>query len=168
MTLEFSAEDKRLIRELCRELPLVADPYEEIGRRVGLSGREVLARVRGWLESGVIRRVAAVVNHLQVGYKANAMVVWDVPPEEVERVGGIFARRDEVSHCYERANAPGWPYRLYTMVHGRDRHQMKRVIAEMAESSGVERYKVLFTLSEYKKEPPLFFAEPEVNADAGE
>ncbi len=44
--------DVRLLRELERGLPFVPAPFDEIGKRLGLSGDEVVERIRLLKEAG--------------------------------------------------------------------------------------------------------------------
>ena len=79
---------------------------------------------------GVIKRFGVVVRHRELGYRANAMCVWDVPdaPDAgtVDALGEALAREPGVTLCYRRARAlPEWPYNLFCMVHGRDRATSK-------------------------------------------
>jgi DNA-binding Lrp family transcriptional regulator len=112
---------------------------------------EVLERLSRLIEVEVIRRFSATIGHRALGIVANAMIVWRVPPEDVERVGGIMASFDEVTHCYERPSVPDWPYNLYTVVHSPSRDECRRVAAEISSKTGVEDYQVLFSEREFKK-----------------
>ncbi|MEK9134342.1 MAG: Lrp/AsnC family transcriptional regulator, partial [Pseudomonadota bacterium] len=75
--------DRRLLAAIQHGLPLTPRPYAEIGARLGLSEAQVIARLAHLKESGVIRRFGVVVRHHELGYSANAMVVWDVPDGQV-------------------------------------------------------------------------------------
>jgi DNA-binding Lrp family transcriptional regulator len=99
----------------------------------------------------VIRRFSATIGHRALGIVANAMIVWRVPMEEMERVGGIMATFDEVTHCYERPERPEWPYNLYTVVHSQSREDCRKVAAEISRKVGISEYQVLFSEREFKK-----------------
>ena len=79
------------------------------------------------------------------------MIAWIVPPEQVERVGEIFAASKDVTHCYERSSAPDWPYNLYTVVHSRSREDCLTIASKLSQAAGIEEYRVLFSEREYKK-----------------
>lgn len=149
--------DRALVRELQEGLPLVKRPFLAIAQKLGMSEAEVLARVRELIERGVIRRFGAAVRHQDLGYVANAMVVWRVPDERVPEVGRIMASFPEVTHCYERARAPGWPYNLYVVLHGRTEEQCREAAARIAEAAGVSDYQLLFSTAELKKSSMKYF-----------
>ena len=102
------------------------------GRSLGLSEEEVLALLAKMLAEGRIRRIGAVIRHRRLGYEANAMAVWDVPDAQVGEIGRALGRDPCVTLCYRRARAlPHWRYNLYCMVHGKQRGQVLRQLAQM-------------------------------------
>ena len=149
--------DLRLIAELQENIPLTVDPYKSLGERLGISEDAVIERLRALSASGKLKRIGAVLRHQNSGYAANAMVVFQVLPEDVERLGGLLAESPLVSHCYERAPCAVWPYALYAMMHGRDMATIKEFVSEFALEQGVERFEVLESREELKKTSMLFF-----------
>ena len=143
--------DIRLLRAVQDGLKLTKRPYQDLGIEMGMSEDEVIQRLRALVEEGVIRRFAAAIGHRALGIVANAMIVWKVPAQDVERIGRIVASFEDVTHCYERSVQPEWPYNLYAMVHSRSREECVRMASEIARATGVEEYRVLFSEAEYKK-----------------
>jgi DNA-binding Lrp family transcriptional regulator len=142
------AAQRRLVTAFEHGLPLVADPYAELGRRIGMQEAEVIGALRGWLESGVARRLGAVVRHRPLGYRANAMVVWDVPDAEASAAGKRAARHPAVTLCYRRARRlPEWRYNLYCMVHGKERARVEQAIGDVTREAGLAAcaHEVLFS-----------------------
>ncbi|MBI5781214.1 MAG: Lrp/AsnC family transcriptional regulator [Rhodocyclales bacterium] len=152
--VSLSAELEPSVRELSAGLPLVPRPYAAVGERVGCSEVEVIAQLERWIGAGVVRRIGAVVRHRRLGYRANAMCVWDVPDDAVRQAGERLAREPAVSLCYERFRAlPHWPYNLYAMIHGRDRETVSRERHRLGVELGLDRWphRVLFSTKEYKQ-----------------
>ena len=157
-----SVTDKKLIRILQEELPLCPEPYREIARRVGLEQAEVIERVGRWVEQGVIRRFGATLYHQRVGYRANCMVVWKVDePELSGEKGEILAGFAQVTHCYSRPPFEGWPYTLYTMIHGSSAGEIDKIISEMSAATGLTEYCKLKSVKEWKKTSMKYFSEKE-------
>ena len=114
--------ERALVKATQGGLPLVARPYEEVARQLGVSQEEVLCALRRMLADGRIRRIGAVPNHYALGYVANAMSVWDVADEAVDALGRRVGALPFVTHCYRRPRRlPDWPYNLFAMVHGASR-----------------------------------------------
>ena len=146
------AED--LIDAIQDGLPLVARPYREIAERLGWSEQQVIDRLQQMLESGVIKRLGVVVRHHELGYRANAMVVLDVPDKIIDQLGYQLGKQDCVTLCYQRhRRLPQWPFNLFCMVHGKDRDDVLACVERMVEGLGLKRYprSVLFSGRRYKQ-----------------
>jgi len=99
-----------------------------------------VARLAWLKEAGVIRRFGVVVRHHELGYSANAMVVWDVPDRQVTELGHCLAGFDFITLCYRRPrHLPQWRYNLYCMIHGTTREEVAAHIAELTERAGLAR-----------------------------
>ena len=148
------AVDRAIVRETQAGLPLTVAPYRAVGEAVGVSEAEVIRRVAAMLESGVIRRIGAVPNHYRLGYRGNAMSVWDIDDARVEAIGERIGALDFVSHCYRRPrHPPRWPYNLFAMVHGRTRDEAMEKVAHIAGLLGPDNrgHDVLFSTRVLKK-----------------
>jgi DNA-binding Lrp family transcriptional regulator len=139
-----SAEEKRLVARIAAGLPLLPRPYAQFG----LPEETVIATLRRWLELGIVRRIGAVLRHRRLGYEANAMLVWDVPDDEVRAAGRRLAADAAVTLCYLRARAaPEWPYNLYCMVHGRERSRVVYEVKRINLTLDLDRYPRLVLFS---------------------
>jgi DNA-binding Lrp family transcriptional regulator len=136
-TTPLDALDRRIVVATQSGLPRVTRPYHAIGEQVGATAAEVMARLRRMLERGMIRRIGAVPNHYALGYRFNAMSVWNVPDERIRELGQTIGALEFVSHCYHRPrHPPEWPYNLFAMVHGRDRDEVEAKAADIARLLG--------------------------------
>jgi siroheme decarboxylase len=150
---------ERILRIASGDLPLTPRPFDEWARGAGLDGQELILTLKRALREGVIRRFGAVLAHTKSGMKKNAMVAWEVAEKDADRAGRIMARFDAVSHCYLRAPAPGFPYRLYTMVHARDDGELSAVIDSIGRETGLDSFAVLVSVREFKKTSPDYLGE---------
>lgn len=135
-------------------LPLDPQPYLRIAQQLGVDESLIQERMKLMLEDGRIRRIAAVPNHYKLGIVANGMSVWNVPDEQVDRLGKIIGALDYVSHCYRRPrNLPEWPYNLFAMVHGKNRNEVKQQVAEIAVllADADQGHEILFSTRILKK-----------------
>ena len=156
--------DVALIAEIQTGLPLTPNPYEEIGRHIGLSEAAVIERLQRLLQAGAIKRLGVVVRHHEIGYRANAMTVWNIPDEKVSELGECMGGFEFVTLCYRRPRRlPDWPYNLFTMVHGRDRDEVLSNISHMAERCGLAsiQYEVLFSKRRFKQRGAIYTASRE-------
>jgi siroheme decarboxylase len=151
------------IRVVQEDLPLVERPFAAEGELLGCGENDVLDMLRSFKERKLMRRFAAVMNHRNAGFKANAMGVWAVPEERLEVLGPQMAGFAAVSHCYRRPTYEDWPYSVFTMVHGRSARDCEATIAAIRTDTGIDEYALLWSVKEYKKVRVRYFT-PEWDA----
>lgn len=152
--LTLDAQDYALIAAIQDGLPLVARPYAEIGATAGLSETDVLSRLERLLKQDVIKRFGIVVRHHELGFCANAMVVWSIPDERIDELGRYIGASGLVNLCYQRPRClPDWPYNLFAMIHGKDRDAVLERLALMRDQCGLMdfEYEVLFSKQRFKQ-----------------
>jgi len=133
-----SRAEQRLVELLADGIPMVETPYAVLGAAAGLAESEVIEILRGWLARGVARRFGAVLRHRPLGYAANAMVVWDLPDDQVRAAGTRAAALPQVTLCYRRERRrPAWPFNLYCMLHGRAREQVAAEIEQVSQAAAL-------------------------------
>jgi len=155
--MKLTAEDKQIIRVLQDDLPDTIRPYEALALKLGISEDKLLERISIYLEKGILRRLGAVVRHQKVGYNHNMLVVWRVPDHLVLSIGKKMASYPEITHCYERATLPQWPYNLFTMVHGTTNEACESFIKKLSRENVIDDYQVLTSLKELKKTSMKYF-----------
>ncbi|HUW31553.1 MAG TPA: Lrp/AsnC family transcriptional regulator, partial [Planctomycetota bacterium] len=151
--------DRNLVRLLQRDLPITRRPFDRVAGELGRSPREVVEQIRHWCTAGLIRRFGAVMNHRQLGFTANAMCVFGVPPDRIDTIGHRLAEHPEVSHCYRRPPLPDWSYNLFAMIHGQSCEEVTALAERMAREQHIADYAVLFSTNEFKKTSMEYFAE---------
>jgi len=155
--------DRRLIAAIQDGLPLVAHPYAETAAQLGTTEAEVIARLAKLQSAGLIKRMGVVVKHRALGYRANAMVVWDIPGDEVERVGELLAAEPCVTLCYQRPRRGSqWPYNLFCMIHGRARDSVLRRLEQIIQFHGLGHFdhEVLFSGRSFKQRGARYVMSP--------
>lgn len=153
------AIDYRLIETIQRGLPLCSRPYAEIAAKLGVDEQEVIARLSALRQQGLIKRLGVIVNHRRLGYRANAMVVIDVPDQLVDQIGGHIGRFSFVNLCYKRPRqGENWPYNLYCMIHGKSRGRVLQQLQSLIEACGLNQFamEVLFSKRCFKQRGALY------------
>lgn len=146
-----SAADRRLITALQSGLPLTPHPFAQLAEEAGLQESALVERLAEWLDDGCIKRFGVVVRHHELGFRANAMVVFDVPDDQVGAVGRRLAQEAGVTLCYRRQRyLPHWRHNLFCMVHGRSRAEVEPVIERLCRVAG-HPCEALFSLRRFKQ-----------------
>ncbi len=155
--VELSDRDKEFIRELQKDLKVIAEPFRELASNLRITTAQLFAKAREYEEIGIMRRFAAILRHRDAGFVANGMVVWHVPEEKIDEVGFKLAGFPQVSHCYRRPIYPDWRFNLFSMVHARSLQAAEKMAEEMSETIGIKDYQILFSSREFKKERVKYF-----------
>jgi DNA-binding Lrp family transcriptional regulator len=155
------AIERTLMAALQGGIALEARPFHALGRECGLSEAMVIELIEGWLREGLVKRFGVVVRHHELGFRANAMCVWNVPDELAHDVGCRLAAQSAVTLCYRRRRVlPGWPYNLYCMIHGKTREEVLAARAAIVARLGLDRFAhaVLFSTRRFKQRGARYWA----------
>ena len=149
-----TAFETALIEIIGNGLPLVQKPYAAIARQLDCSEADVLDGIKRIMMRGDLKRFGVVVRHRQLGYRANGMVVWDIPDERVKQVGHCIGQYSFVTLCYQRPRRlPGWPYNLFSMIHGRDREAVEAQVEFIVGQCALQdiEHRILFSKRCFKQ-----------------
>jgi DNA-binding Lrp family transcriptional regulator len=146
--------DGAILQAMTRGLALVPRPFRELGRALGHSEADVIARVAALQAAGILQRIGVIVRHRALGWTSNAMVVWELPDARIDAAGRALAAHPGVTLCYRRRTVPGvWPFALFSMIHGRSRAETLAVLdtaAALPELAGA-RHRALFSVRCFKQ-----------------
>lgn len=154
------ARDLELLAQLADGLPLCSRPYAQIGAEIAMDEAEVITRLATLKAQGLIKRLGVIVKHRPLGYRANAMVVWNVPDDLIKQLGGHISRFSFVTLCYQRPKQPEWPYNLYCMIHGKDRDTVLEQLQQLSTACGLANFQrqILFSRRCFKQRGAVYQA----------
>ncbi|HQJ10102.1 MAG TPA: Lrp/AsnC family transcriptional regulator [Deltaproteobacteria bacterium] len=141
--------DKKILARIQGDILLENRPFDAWAHELGMEGHEFIERLNFLKSRGIMREMKAILRHKTAGFPSNAMVVWSVPDQKIEEAGNEIARRDAVSHCYERQGFG--EYAIFSMIHGRTDTEVEAAIHEIASSLQITAYKVYWSARELKK-----------------
>ena len=160
-----TAPEIEFVRIMQRDIPIIPEPFVAVAAELGISFEEAAAMHQHFLDTGRMRRFAAVLHHRKAGFGANAMGVWAGPqddPAELRKLGETMAGFSAVSHCYQRPSYPEWPYNLFTMVHGKSEEECEQTLAAIAQATGISDRHALYSTREFKKVRVRYFTDEEM------
>ncbi|MCL5317171.1 MAG: uroporphyrinogen-III synthase [Thaumarchaeota archaeon] len=131
--------DTKILDVVQKAVPLTTRPWDEIGRTLGLSGVEVLRRLKRLSDAGMIRKIGPIIDARKVGLTASTLVGVRVPPEQIEEIASIINQYDEVSHNYERNHE----YNLWFTLTAPSQDELSRILKEIQAKTGVSDEDVL-------------------------
>jgi len=154
---DLSELDLAVIKGLQGDMPVAAEPYAPAAAGLGVSQPQLLEQLESMRERRILRRVAAILFHRRAGFSANGMGVWRVPEQRVMELAPRMASFRGISHCYQRPTYADWPYSVFTMAHGRSKQECDAILDSIAEDTGIEDRRTLYSSTEFKKIRLLYF-----------
>ena len=124
--------DREILNIIQSDFPISTEPYAEVGRRVGLSGNEVLIRVKKLLKEGVIRKVGPFFDAAKMGHKSTLCTV-NIPIEKITQIADIIALYPEITHNYLREGTPN----LWFTVIAPTEERIGEILARISKDGGV-------------------------------
>jgi siroheme decarboxylase len=149
--IELSELDVAVIRATQGPMEVVPEPFAPAAAELGVGQDELLTHLESMRERRALRRVAAILYHRRAGFSANGMGVWRVPEARILELGPRMASFRGISHCYQRPTYPDWPYSVFTMAHGRSKEECDAILDSIAEDTGIEERRTLYSSTEFKK-----------------
>ena len=114
------------------DLAVCEHPYAQLGAACGLDEASVIERLAAWVADGSIKRLGVIVRHRELGFEANAMLVHDIPDDQVDDIAQALAGESAVTLCYRRPRRGSkWPFNLFCMIHGQCRNAVLGQIAAL-------------------------------------
>ncbi len=149
--IPLSDDDVATIRAAQGPMEVTPEPYAAAAAELGIAQDELLARLESMQERRALRRVAAILFHRRAGFSANGMGVWNVPEERILELGPRMSAFRGISHCYQRPTYDDWPYSVFTMAHGRSKEECDAILDSIADDTGIEDRRTLYSSTEFKK-----------------
>jgi DNA-binding Lrp family transcriptional regulator len=163
--VDLDSIDRKILVALQGDLDDSPEPYAGIASDVNISETEVIQRIKRMQEDGIIRRIGAMIRHIEAGIGFNGMIVWKVEPARIEEAGRLMAGFPEVTHCYERPPFGEKGGTLFTMVHASSESGCLDIVRLMSEKTGVREYEILFSERELKKVSMTYFDDEDPEQD---
>jgi DNA-binding Lrp family transcriptional regulator len=137
--------DKQLLNRIQSDFPVVARPYLELGRPLGLGEEDVIERMRTIRAERIIRQVSAIFDTKSLGYKSS-LVAMRVPADRISEAARIINEHPGVTHNYERNHE----YNLWFTIGVPPTSDLEAIVQRMHELAGAEVTRIMYTLRLFK------------------
>jgi len=125
--------DRAILNEIQSHFPIDSRPYAEVGRRVGASEAEVLARVMAMAEAGIIRRLGANFTSRKLGY-TSTLCAARVKPASLDQFVAVVNSYPGVTHNYLRRHR----YNVWFTLIAESEERLNRILEEISQAANVE------------------------------
>ena len=124
--------ERRIVDALQGGFPLSEQPFAEAAGGIGLDEEELVARLAGLLERGVLSRFGPLWNVERLG-GAVTLAAMQVPRERLDEVAALVNAHPEVAHNYERDHA----FNMWFVVAAEHPARIHGVIAAIERETGL-------------------------------
>ncbi len=132
MAPELDSNDRLLLNRIQSDFPLTPRPFLDVGRELGMTEDDVIARLRRLLETGAVNRLGPVLSPTAVGGERTLAAI-SVPPERLEEVAALVNSFQAVSHNYEREHH----YNLWFVLSAARPGEVERALAAIERETGI-------------------------------
>ena len=129
--------DRVLVNRLQDGFPVCDTPYAEVAAEFGISEEELLGRLEGLLEEGVLSRFGPMFDAESMG-GAFALCAMHVPAERYPEITEIVNGFPEVAHNYERSH----PLNMWFVLATESRGQLAAVTGDIERLTGLGVYQL--------------------------
>jgi len=124
--------DRQILSIINKGIGITERPWSVIAQNVGISEDEVVQRVAGLRDAGVIRRIGAVIDTKTIGW-TSTLCAADVPDHKLDEYSAVVGGYEEVTHNYLREGRPNcW----FTVI-APDQDHLLRVMTEIEHRLGI-------------------------------
>ena len=142
---DLDVADRQILNLIQTSLPLVEEPFDEIGRSVQATADQVIDRIQRLKDRNIVRQISAIFDTRRLGYKT-ALVAMRFPEETLDAGARTINEHPGVSHNYARVGN----YNLWFTLAVPPYEDLEESIEEMAERTGAEKYRILPTIRFFK------------------
>lgn len=131
--------DRALLEQIQNGIPLTEEVWDSIGNRVGITGAEVLRRLRVLHAGKVLRSIGPIIDPGEVGLSASSLIALRVPEDRIQEVATIVNEYREVSHNYRRDHS----YNLWFTLTGTSWEALDGIREEIRQRAGLGKADLL-------------------------
>lgn len=132
--------DKKILQRLQTNLPLTSRPFLTLAEELDMEEDFIIERIKFFLETGYIRRLAPIVNTQKVGRSATLAALC-VPDERIDEVSEVINAYPSVSHNYLRKGRNvDIAYNMWFTMSAPTEAELYEKFDEITEKTGLKVY----------------------------
>jgi DNA-binding Lrp family transcriptional regulator len=135
VSVQLTKLQKQLCNALQDGLPICPKPYEDLAEFLGSTEEAILQETRGLKESGVIRRICAIINCRALGW-TSTLAAAHIPEESLQEVTEAINNLENVSHNYLRKHH----YNLWFTLQAKSVGEIEVTLSNLSGRFGIDFY----------------------------
>ena len=140
-------KDKKFLRKLQTDFPLVSRPFAVLAAEQGVTEAELLAYFKDLRQQGVLRYIAVMFELKALGI-ISSLIGMRVPADKLDATVAINNAYPNVSHNYLREGE----YNVWFTVSAASERRLKSILADIRKKSGIKAMLDLRTRRVFKNQ----------------
>ncbi len=136
--------DRKILKIIQDGFPVCDDPYDEIGKKIGMQGDEVFKRIENLYSDGYIIKISP--KFIRKKDVFNALIGIRVKSENVENVVNFLNNFDEISHNDLREHQ----YNIWFTLSAKNEEEFKEILNTIRKNDKIEDMVILPTKKVFK------------------
>ena len=124
--------DSAILNRIQSDFPITSRPFLSVAEELGVTEKEVLARVARLKSDGIIRRIGGNFVPGKLGF-VSTLCAARVPADEIDRFAEIVNRYPGVTHNYQRDNT----YNVWFTFIAPSMEEIEENLKQIALESGI-------------------------------
>ena len=137
--------DKKILNEIQSHFPISSRPFHELGKRLNLPESDVLERIRGLKEDGIIRRIGGNFHSGRLNF-TSTLCAARVPEEKIEHFVKTVNHYPGVTHNYLRNHA----YNIWFTFIAKDMDYIEDALKKISDETGATEIRNLPAVKTFK------------------
>ncbi|MBW2064285.1 MAG: AsnC family transcriptional regulator [Deltaproteobacteria bacterium] len=137
--------DKVILNEIQSDFPVEQRPYLDLGKRLGLSERDVIERVKRLKDRGIIRRIGGNFHSKKLNF-TSTLCAAKVPEDKLDQFVRVVNSYPGVTHNYRRNH----DYNVWFTFIAPNMAEIERSLNEISRKTGVEEIRNLPAVRTFK------------------
>ncbi|MFL0197224.1 Lrp/AsnC family transcriptional regulator [Clostridium sp. WILCCON 0269] len=134
-----------LLNIIQNDFPVESRPFLTLANKLDMTEEEVIELVKGFKESGYIRRLGGVFDSSKLGY-TSTLCAMEVPKDRIEEVAAIINNYSGVTHNYLRIHK----YNMWFTLTAPSSQSIEDTIEEIKNSTTINDIMILTSLNTFK------------------
>jgi len=124
--------DRKILNEIQSRFPISPRPYLDLGKRLDISEDDVIKRIKGLKEKGIIRRIGGSLDSRKLGF-SSTLCAARVPEERIKIFIEEVNTYKGVTHNYLRNN----DYNIWFTFIAPAAAYIEKALKEISEKTGI-------------------------------
>ncbi|MGC9009672.1 MAG: Lrp/AsnC family transcriptional regulator [Sulfolobales archaeon] len=121
--------------------------FTDLGKQLKISASTAYNRVKKLKETGLIKRIVAIIDYDRLGYRVKALIFVKTDPKKIDNVVEALKKKDRIVAIYDVTGEPT----LVAMAIARNHVDLASLLDEIGKIEGVQSTNTMIIMRTFKE-----------------